>query len=89
MTRYTFTGRFKGTHQNDCATPLGVIPASGNPLDMFFADYFRVAEGKIVECVAVWDRLGLVAQLGANVGADSGRLPAVQHVSPGSRAASR
>ena len=70
------TGRFKGTHQNDFATPLGVVPASGNTLDMFFADYFRVAEGKIVECEAVWDRLGMVAQLGANVGADIGHLPA-------------
>jgi predicted ester cyclase len=58
------TGRFKGTHENDLATPLGTIPASGKPLDLLFVDYFRVANGKIVECEAVRDRLGMIAQLG-------------------------
>lgn len=70
------TGRFKGTHLNDISTPLGVIPASGNALDMYFTDYFRVADGKIVECEVARDRLGMVAQL-AGVGADIGRLPVV------------
>jgi predicted ester cyclase len=58
------TGRFKGTHENDLATPLGTIPASGNTLDLLFVDYFRVANGKIVECEAVRDRLDMIAQLG-------------------------
>ncbi len=70
------TGRFKGTHVNDIKTPLGVVPASGNSLDMYFTDYIRVANGRIVECEAVWDRLGMLAQLGASVGEDIGHLPA-------------
>jgi ketosteroid isomerase-like protein len=71
------TGRFKGTHRNDLSTPLGTIVASNHPLDLFFTDYFRVASGKIVECEAVWDRLSIVAQLGASIGADVGHLPAL------------
>lgn len=71
------TGRFRGTHKNDLTTPLGTIIASGNTLDLFFVDYMRVVNGKIVECEAVWDRLGMVAQLGASVGDDLGHLPAL------------
>ena len=66
----------QGTHRNDLATPLGTIVASDHPLDLFFTDYFRVASGKIVECEAVWDRLSIVAQLGASIGADVGHLQA-------------
>ena len=58
------TGRFRGTHEHDLATPLGTIPASGKTLDLLFVDYYRVANGKIVECEAVRDRLGMIAQLG-------------------------
>lgn len=29
------------------------------------ADYFRVADGRIVEHEVIWDQLGLLAQLGA------------------------
>ena len=36
------TGRFKGTHQNDLATPLGTMAGSGKKLDLLFVDYFRV-----------------------------------------------
>ena len=59
------TGRFKGTHTGDLVTPQGTLPASGNELDMPFADYFRVQDGKIVEHEVVWDQLGMMAQLGA------------------------
>lgn len=58
------TGRFKGTHLGDLATPLGTISPSGQTLDLLFVDYFRVANGKIVECEAVRDRLGMILQLG-------------------------
>lgn len=58
------TGRFKGTHENNLATPLGTIPASGKALDLLFVDYFRVANGKIIECEAVRDRLDMIVQLG-------------------------
>ena len=59
------TGRFKGTHTGDLQTPLGPISASGKELDLLFVDYFRVANGRIVECEVVRDRLGMMIQLGA------------------------
>ncbi|HKY15608.1 MAG TPA: nuclear transport factor 2 family protein [Microthrixaceae bacterium] len=58
------TGRFKGTHVSDLATPLGTIAGSGKKLDLLFVDYFRVLDGKIVECEAVRDRLDMILQLG-------------------------
>ncbi|HUQ63779.1 MAG TPA: nuclear transport factor 2 family protein [Acidimicrobiales bacterium] len=70
------TGWFRGTHLHELNTPLGAIPASGKSLEMYFTDYFRVAGGRIVECEAVWDRLGMVAQLGTGIAADVGHLPA-------------
>ncbi|MGH9265417.1 MAG: ester cyclase, partial [Acidimicrobiales bacterium] len=59
------TGRFKGTHQGDLVSPQGTIPASGNALDMPFADYFRVRDGRIVEHEVIWDQLAMLGQLGA------------------------
>ena len=59
------TGRFRGTHQGDLVSPQGTIPASGNTLDMPFADYFRVSGGRIIEHEVIWDQMTLLAQLGA------------------------
>lgn len=59
------TGRFKGTHKGDLVSPQGTVPASGNSLDLPFADYFRVHDGKIVEHEVIWDQMGMLAQLGA------------------------
>jgi predicted ester cyclase len=59
------TGRFKGTHSGDLVSPQGTIPASGNPLDLPFADYFRPSAGKIIEHEVIWDQMALLAQLGA------------------------
>jgi predicted ester cyclase len=70
------TGHFRGTHTGDFSNAQGTIPASGNPVDLFFADYLRVVDRRIVECEAVWDRLALVAQLGgAGIASDIGHLP--------------
>jgi len=60
------SGRFKGTHQGDLVSPQGTIPASGNSLDLPFADYFRVEDGKIVEHEVVWDSMAMMGQLGAS-----------------------
>jgi len=57
------TGRFKGTHLNDLATPMGTLAGSGKKLDLLFVDYFRVLDRRIVECEAVRDRLGMILQL--------------------------
>ena len=59
------TGRFKGTHQGDLVSPQGTIPASGNILDMPFADYFRVSGDKIVEHEVIWDQITMLGQLAA------------------------
>ena len=60
------TGRFKGTHRHDLATPVGTIAGSGKTLDLLFVDYFRVRDGKIIECEAVRDRLDMILQLGGS-----------------------
>jgi steroid delta-isomerase-like uncharacterized protein len=58
-------GRFQGTHAGDLVTPQGALPASGNRLDLPYADYFRVEGGKIVEHRVYWDQADMLAQLGA------------------------
>jgi ketosteroid isomerase-like protein len=62
------TGRFVGTHQGDLVSPQGTIPASGNILDMPFADYFRVSGDKIVEHEVIWDQMTMLGQLTAQPG---------------------
>jgi steroid delta-isomerase-like uncharacterized protein len=58
-------GRFVGTHEADLATPQGTLPASGRRLDLLYANYFRVADDRIVEHRVFWDQAGLLGQLGA------------------------
>ncbi len=62
------SGRFQGTHQGDLVTPQGTVPASGNALDLPYADYFRVENGEIVEHEVVWDSMTMMAQLGVESG---------------------
>ena len=59
------TGRFRGTHTGRLETPFGPVAPSGRELDLLFVDYYRVVDGKIVECEVVRDRLGMLIQLGA------------------------
>jgi hypothetical protein len=58
-------GRFKGTHQGDLVSPQWTIAASGNALDLPYADYFRVEADESVEPEVVWDSMTMLAQLGA------------------------
>jgi predicted ester cyclase len=58
-------GRFRGTHSGDLVTPQGTLPASGGALDLPYADYFRVANGKIVAHHVFWDQAAMMGQLGA------------------------
>jgi steroid delta-isomerase-like uncharacterized protein len=57
--------RFQGTHENALVTPQGEIPASGNQIDSRFADFFRIANGRVVEHRVYWDQVGMLRQLGA------------------------
>ena len=58
-------GRFIGTHSGDFQTPDGTIPASGNKVELPFADYFKVSNGKIVEHRTYFDQVTMMRQLGA------------------------
>lgn len=58
-------GRFVGTHDGDLQSPGGTVPASGNKLELPFADYFKVRDGKIVEHRTYFDQIGMMGQLGA------------------------
>jgi steroid delta-isomerase-like uncharacterized protein len=63
--RVAIEGRFVGRHDGDLVTPQGTLPASGRDLDMPFADFFRVVDGRIAEHHVYWDQMGMLAQLGA------------------------
>ena len=58
-------GRFKGTHTGDLVSPGGTVPASGQSLDLPFADYFRVDGGRIVAQESYFDQMTLLGQVGA------------------------
>ena len=58
-------GRFVGTHKGDLVSPDGTLPATGNSIDFPFADYFKVAGGKVVEHRTYWDQATMMGQLGA------------------------
>ena len=62
------SGRFKGTHRGDLVSPQGTIPASGNAIDVPFAEYWKVDQGRFVAHEVIWDQLGMLAQLGAMPG---------------------
>ncbi len=56
-------GRFLGTHTGDMVTPEGTVPASGNKIELRFADYFKTAGGRVVEHRTYWDQADMMAQL--------------------------
>ena len=58
-------GRFVGTHTGDLHSPDGTIPATGNKIEMRFADYFKVSGGKVTEHRTYWDQVDMMRQLGA------------------------
>lgn len=58
-------GRFRGTHRGDLVSPQGTLPASGNAIDVRFADYFRVEGGAVTAHEVFWDQVDMLGQLGA------------------------
>jgi predicted ester cyclase len=61
VARTIFTGALTGPLEFETLT----LPASGKPLREAEIVIFRIAEGKIVESWATWDRLSFLQQLGA------------------------
>ena len=58
-------GRFLGTHTGDLQSPQGTIPASGNQIEVRFADYFKASGGRITDRRTYWDQVEMMTQLRA------------------------
>lgn len=57
-------GRFVGTHTGPLAGDDGDIAPTGKTVDLRFADFSRVSEGKIASYHTYYDQVGLLTQLG-------------------------
>ena len=58
-------GRLRGTHTGDLVSPEGTLPATGNTVDLAFADWFRVQDARIVAHEITWDQMAILRQLSA------------------------
>jgi steroid delta-isomerase-like uncharacterized protein len=61
--RVAVQARFRGTHTGALATEQGEVPASGNTIDVPFADFFRLGDDTFVEHRVYWDQAEMMAQL--------------------------
>jgi steroid delta-isomerase-like uncharacterized protein len=57
-------GRFTGTNTGPLDTPAGQLPATGQPMELVFADVFRTADGRITEHRIYYDVMSMLGQLG-------------------------
>ncbi len=58
--------KLEGTHQGDWPSPVGVIPATGNPVMFTATTTTLLRDGKIIDALGSnWDHLGILQQLGA------------------------
>ena len=57
-------GSFTGTHNGPLAGPAGTIPPTGRKLDLPYADFFRIRNGRIVSHHVYYDQVGFLTQLG-------------------------
>jgi steroid delta-isomerase-like uncharacterized protein len=57
-------GRFTGTNTGPLEGPEGETPPSGRKVDLPFADFSRLSEGRIVEYRTYYDQVALLTQLG-------------------------
>lgn len=62
--RLAVAGRFTGTHTGTLSGPRGEIPASGNRIELHFADFFRLDGPLVAEHRIYYDQLELLGQLG-------------------------
>ncbi|GAA4872595.1 ester cyclase [Actinomycetospora straminea] len=56
--------RLTGTHTGPVATPLGVVPATGRPVDLRVIDVLTITDGRISDVVMVADELANLHRLG-------------------------
>src|ERR1700719_3037874 len=57
-------GRLLGTHAGPMAGPDGDIPPSGRSIDVAFADFCQIQQGRIVAYHTYYDQVSLLTQLG-------------------------
>jgi len=57
-------GRLLGTHTGPMAGPDGDIPPSGRSIDVAFADFCQIQQGRIVAYHTYYDQISLLTQLG-------------------------
>ena len=57
-------GRFVGTHTGPLAGDDGDIEPTGKTVDLRFADFSRVSDGKIASYHTYYDQVGFLTQLG-------------------------
>jgi len=62
--RIVVEGRFTGTNTGPLQTPAGELPPTGRPLELPFADAFRIVDGRITEHRIYYDTGGMLVQLG-------------------------
>lgn len=56
----------RGTHRGEWASPIGPIPASGEPVAWTATTTLRLRDGRIAEVIGTnWDHLGILQQMGA------------------------
>jgi steroid delta-isomerase-like uncharacterized protein len=58
---------FRGTHLGDFRTPVGIIPATGRPIELTSTAIYRLVDGRIVEEQNTHDWLRLIEHLGGAV----------------------
>jgi len=57
-------GRFTGTNTGPLEGPEGETPPLGRKVDLPFADFSRLSDGRIVEYRTYYDQVALLTQLG-------------------------
>jgi steroid delta-isomerase-like uncharacterized protein len=57
----------RGTHTGPFPTLLGIMPASGRRMEVKFAEFFKLKQGKIISWIVYWDIVMFVEQLGGKV----------------------
>lgn len=57
-----FIGR--GTHTGPLATPAGMIPATGRPIELRLVEVHQLRDGKITATRTYYDAMGMMQQLG-------------------------
>jgi steroid delta-isomerase-like uncharacterized protein len=62
--RVSVEGNFTGTFTGPLMTPQGEVPPTGRSIDVPYADFFRVRDGRIVAHQVYYDQVELGTQLG-------------------------